>query len=100
MNYNNTKIDPKKIIDVPLRVINNKTNPIMKKIIISTLIAILTTMLIYLAIGFMKYELDVSKWQGIERVMLVIFSLLFGTMLVGIYLQTEYEKEQKEQKEK
>jgi hypothetical protein len=67
----------------------------MKKIIISTAIAILSINLIYLTFAFMVWELDASKWEGTVRFLLVIFSLVFSGFGVGIYLSEEYHKEQK-----
>lgn len=67
----------------------------MKKITISILITVSVTVILYLGISFIKYELDVSKWNGTERLLLAFFILVFGGLSVAGYLQNEYEKEKK-----
>ena len=65
----------------------------MKKIIISTAIAILTINLCYLTFAFMLWELDVSKWEGTARFFLVIYILVLSGFTITFYLSNEHEKE-------
>ena len=88
---NNSGVDPNDVIIVPLRLINKKNN--MKKIIISTAIAILTINVFYLMFAFILWELDVSKWDGSARFFLVIYILVLGGFTITFYLSNEHEKE-------
>ncbi len=91
---NNSGVDTNDVIIVPLRLIKTKNN--MKKIIISTAIAILTINVFYLMFAFILWELDVSKWESSVRFCLAIFSFSAAIFSAILYLSNEYDKEQEE----
>jgi len=91
---NNSGVDPNNVIEIPLRLIKTKNN--MKKIIISTAIAILTINIFYLMFAFILWELDVSKWESSVRFCLAIFSFAAAIFTPMLYLSNEYDKEQNE----